>query len=480
MRISLLRHIALVGLAIVSYAHAQPWRRGQPALTDSLWQAKYRAIVSRADSVKYFDPEEAREVYYQIIRSNNEMLKSWAIRAAGSFADTSYGSSLLDILESNKAQSDLWHLAVAGLGDLRYRPAEELLVVQKYRLSLCPADHATGKYVLEKALEKIRGQGPGGQNLELDVEKIIKDSIDYFIRENDVTTKIIEALSYPGNSKAVGALSYLLKNPKIDVWARGYAAYGLGQIGDKRGIPALVDVCNTDTSDAVLSMAIEALGHLNAVQASGIVKKHINDQRPTVRRAAIITAGLIKSPELLMPLLGYARQEEEPQVQVYLVMALGQVSKNLVSPAQKELDKALRKAAREGKKVFLAFYCHQCTYYCPVMDSFLTRSEPMKSIMEKNYVYLKVDTVNKNGEQRLVDKYVGSEMEGHYPYYVIFDKSGKIMATSLVPGKGTVGWPEKDWEIAHFVETIKKTGKVKTVDLDVVARQMKERYENSE
>lgn len=473
--------IALLFVITATHQHlyGQSRRRGQPAMSDSMWQEKYKIIIAQIDSTRYFDPQKSRDIFDQLVASGNVSLRGCAIRAAGSFNDPEYGYPLLNIINNWQVEGDEWYLALTGLGDLRYKDAEEDIIIQRHELRECRADHSTAIGVINKALRKIRAAPlEFTEKPDPRTEKRILDSLEtYYTRENKVSFAV-GVLAYPGNFKAANVLISLLKNPNIDVWSKGFTAYALGQIGDKKAVPALVELCKTDTSDVVLSQAIEALGYLNAGQVRDILKRHLKDERIPVRRAAIVAAGIIKSPEYFIPLLGCAKQEKEPQAQVYLLMALGQVSKNLISPAQRELERTLKQAGKEGKKVFLAFYCNQCTNYCPVMDSFLLNATPMKEIMGRSYVYMKVETGQKNGDQRLVDKYVGPEMEGHYPFYVIMDKNGKILETSLIPGKDTVGWPEKDWEIEHFIKTIRNTGKVKEAELQEVAKQMRERYEN--
>lgn len=102
-----------------------------------------------------------------------------------------------------------------------------------------------------------------------------------------------------------------------------------------------------------------------------------------------------------------------------------------------DLAVAKRKAVAANKNILLVFsgsdWCMPCMY----LDKAVWPSEEFKTAAEKNWILLRADFLEKKGNPEpvnvndmkmiLTEKY---NRDGFFPYFVMLDKNGKILAKS--------------------------------------------------
>lgn len=151
------------------------------------------------------------------------------------------------------------------------------------------------------------------------------------------------------------------------------------------------------------------------------------------------------------------------------------------STATEIMNDAKKEAAASGKNIFIIFHASWCGW-CHKMDTAMNEPK-MKPLFDKNYV-IKHLTVLENGDKKVLENPGADAMleqyhgkEGGIPFWLIFDKNGKLLADSReVKADGTVGenvgCPASEAEVNHFANVLKKTSKLTDLQIAVV----KERF----
>ncbi len=157
--------------------------------------------------------------------------------------------------------------------------------------------------------------------------------------------------------------------------------------------------------------------------------------------------------------------------------AAGQKSKKTVPPkyktaatfaAQKTTDQilhgALIKAQKENKNIFVIFHASWCGW-CHRMDSAMN-DKTVKPYFDKNFVvkHLVVYESEKRkseetpGALELLTRYAGQDLG--IPYWLVFDKTGALIADSQRKTGENVGCPASQDEVEYFIEVLKKTSAI--------------------
>ena len=145
--------------------------------------------------------------------------------------------------------------------------------------------------------------------------------------------------------------------------------------------------------------------------------------------------------------------------------------------AEDVMATARKKAAAENKNVFLIFHASWCGW-CHKMDT--SMSDPaVKKYFTDNYVieHLVVqESKNKKqlenpGAEAMMVQYKG-EGQG-IPFWLIFDKDGKLLADSRMENGDNTGCPAKENEVAHFVNVLKKTSRLKDNELAIIQKRFR-------
>jgi thioredoxin-related protein len=148
------------------------------------------------------------------------------------------------------------------------------------------------------------------------------------------------------------------------------------------------------------------------------------------------------------------------------------------------LKEAYQQAAKENKNVFVIFHASWCGW-CHKMDT--SMNDPVcKAFFTDNYVirHLVVDeskdklALENPGAKELKIKFNG-DGQG-IPFWLIFDKEGKLLFDSKMRAKGegldkgdNIGCPASEKEVAAFIEIIQKTSKLSTAQLEIIRKRFR-------
>jgi thiol-disulfide isomerase/thioredoxin len=153
-------------------------------------------------------------------------------------------------------------------------------------------------------------------------------------------------------------------------------------------------------------------------------------------------------------------------------------------PADTILKEAGSVAAKENKNVFVLFHASWCGW-CHKMDTAMNDNS-VKKFFTDNYVIRHLVVYESKGKENLenpgaldlLKKYKGDEKG--IPYWLIFDKNGKLLADSkLRPDGGgletgdNTGCPANEKEVAHFVKVLKETSSLKDDELSVIEKRFR-------
>ncbi len=119
-----------------------------------------------------------------------------------------------------------------------------------------------------------------------------KHDIEYFkelIKYEDfvIRTRAVCILAEIGNEDVIEYISYVLLNDPNDL-VRHEAAFSLGQMGLRKGLPALIKAVESDPSMFVRHEAAIAIGVIGSEEGKDVLLKALNDKDKEVRDSAII------------------------------------------------------------------------------------------------------------------------------------------------------------------------------------------------
>jgi thiol-disulfide isomerase/thioredoxin len=155
------------------------------------------------------------------------------------------------------------------------------------------------------------------------------------------------------------------------------------------------------------------------------------------------------------------------------------VAQTTPEPAAKVMEAAYKQAAKEKKNVMVVFHASWCGW-CKKFDASVT-DPACKDFFDKSFVIVHL-TILENGDMKklenpgAIDIYNNNGGKGGgIPYFLIYDKTGKLLADSKIRPAGAapdakalnMGCPASEEEVAAFVEVLKKTSKI--TDKEAVA-----------
>jgi deoxyhypusine monooxygenase len=119
-----------------------------------------------------------------------------------------------------------------------------------------------------------------------------KHDIEYFkelIRHEDfvIRTRAVCILADLGDEDVIEHISYVLLNDPNEL-VRHEAAFSLGQMGFRKGLPALIKAVENDPSMFVRHEAAIAIGVIGSEEGRDVLLKALNDKDREVRESAII------------------------------------------------------------------------------------------------------------------------------------------------------------------------------------------------
>jgi thiol-disulfide isomerase/thioredoxin len=133
--------------------------------------------------------------------------------------------------------------------------------------------------------------------------------------------------------------------------------------------------------------------------------------------------------------------------------------------AEEVLTQLKSRAAARHKNILLTFGASWCGN-CHLFDRFLADPK-IRPILDKAFVFADLDAGERPGDRRHANLPGAQELQSSlggknagYPYIVMLDPSGNLIASSLRPvGQGSgenIGYPDASYEIDWFMEMLKK------------------------
>jgi thiol-disulfide isomerase/thioredoxin len=149
------------------------------------------------------------------------------------------------------------------------------------------------------------------------------------------------------------------------------------------------------------------------------------------------------------------------------------------------LKGAYEQASKEKKNVFVIFHASWCGW-CRKMDTAMN-DKAVKKFFDDNYVIRHLVVYESKGKEKLENpgardiliKYNGNDQG--IPYWLIFDKDGKLLADSKMRPEGSgleqgdnSGCPASEPEVQHFVNVLKKTSSLDDAQLKIIYTRFRE------
>ncbi|MTG98435.1 MULTISPECIES: thioredoxin family protein [Myroides] len=93
--------------------------------------------------------------------------------------------------------------------------------------------------------------------------------------------------------------------------------------------------------------------------------------------------------------------------------------------ADEKLNELIAQAKKEGKKVFVQAGGNWCIW-CLRFNDFVQKTEELKSIVDKEYVYYHLNYSTKNKNKEVFDKYAPEGKKLGFPFFFVIDQEGKV------------------------------------------------------
>lgn len=155
-----------------------------------------------------------------------------------------------------------------------------------------------------------------------------------------------------------------------------------------------------------------------------------------------------------------------------------------VQSAKEILSEAYAMAANENKKVFVMFHASWCGW-CHKMDNSMN-DESCKKYFDDNFVIRHL-VVNESSDKKHLENPGAEELKTQYngegqgiPFWLIFDKDGKLLADSKIRKKGegpeageNSGCPASEEEVDFFINILKRTTSLNKEELETIGERFR-------
>ncbi|HEX2915226.1 MAG TPA: HEAT repeat domain-containing protein [Chloroflexia bacterium] len=299
------RYKAVVALGELSDKHVIT------TLVQMLNDRSYRVQEAAVRSLVQLNHEQANELLIQKLNDRSTPPKI-RIAIAEAFAESEnkkIGPLFSLIIHDKNDNPQVRKYAAIGLANIKYPDIEDLLIKLVEDLS----EQTEVRYIAIELLGELQVESSFALLISVLLSKNEPDEI----RENAAY-----ALGIIGKEEALFPLIKVLKDAQVSV--RVWTANALGHLGDKRAIPALIETLKTDknckvreasvyalqeladpnTTEVLIQAlkdkywgvrwnAIDALLHIEGVQAIPLISKALNDRNSEVRKWAAQCLGIV-------------------------------------------------------------------------------------------------------------------------------------------------------------------------------------------
>lgn len=171
---------------------------------------------------------------------------------------------------------------------------------------------------------------------------------------------------------------------------------------------------------------------------------------------------------------------------IFFVSGLSFASSAQTVPASADevMKEACAAASKENKNVLIMFTASWCGW-CHKMDKSINDAVCSK-FFEDNYIIRHI-VVDESPQKKQLENPGGDAMKKKYygdgtgiPFWLIFDKDGKLLADSKIrkegegPEKGeNTGCPATEQEVNYFVSVIQKTSRMGNEELEIVRKRFR-------
>ncbi len=124
--------------------------------------------------------------------------------------------------------------------------------------------------------------------------------------------------------------------------------------------------------------------------------------------------------------------------------------------AEAVMSSAIAKAKSESKQVFAHFSAPWCSW-CKKFDAYFAR-EDVVAIFDSAFVRVKIDIERMTDGEDVAEEFGKDEGLG-IPFFAVIDGNGKKLVDSVGP-EGNCGYPVEDFEVAYYMDVLKKTSKL--------------------
>lgn len=148
-----------------------------------------------------------------------------------------------------------------------------------------------------------------------------------------------------------------------------------------------------------------------------------------------------------------------------------------VLPAEEVLKPVYAQAAAQNKKILLMFHASWCGW-CHKMDTSL-QEKNIKPLINRNYlvthltVYEQPDKkdLDNPGALEFLKKHKGTDQG--IPFWLILDKNGTELASSIDEQGENSGCPASAKEVEYFIRVLKKTSNLNEEELKIIAKRFR-------
>ncbi len=151
---------------------------------------------------------------------------------------------------------------------------------------------------------------------------------------------------------------------------------------------------------------------------------------------------------------------------------------------------ALLQATKENKKVFIIFHASWCGW-CHKMDSSMN-DKSCKQFFDDNFIVRHLDVDEYKEDKKALQNPGANELRTKYhgdsvgiPFWLIFDKDGKLLADSKIRTDGAsfdsagdnVGCPSEEKEVVYFIKVLKSTTALTPQQEEIISRRFSQNKE---